>query len=142
MAQESPFEPGNFITPTDSTESRPHLSADGHEPEGKRNVLASDGVTWVLEDVPQPEVPVPEPVVPQPATFTALEFLDLFTDAEQLAVVTATMSAPVVKLWYDRMLAAGYITIADERTAAGLDALVSAGLLTAARKQAIVESMQ
>lgn len=34
------------------------------------------------------------------------------------------------------------IALADERTEAGLDALVSAGLLTAARKAAIVEAIE
>lgn len=42
----------------------------------------------------------------------------------------------------DRMLAASFITLADPRTEAGLDALVSAGLLTAARKTAIVGAME
>jgi hypothetical protein len=37
---------------------------------------------------------------------------------------------------------ASFITISDPRTEAGLTALVSAGLLTAARKTAIVDAMQ
>jgi hypothetical protein len=68
--------------------------------------------------------------------------MDLFTEAELLAVVTASMSSAQVKLWYDRTLAASYITIADPRTESGLDALVEAGLLTAARKAVIVGAMQ
>lgn len=76
-----------------------------------------------------------------PPQFTSLEFLDLFTQAEQLAVATSTMTQPVVKLWYDRMLAAGFITLADTRTEAGLGALVGAGLLTAERKAEIVSAM-
>jgi hypothetical protein len=77
-----------------------------------------------------------------PPRFTSLEFLDLFTTDEQLAVVTASMANAAVKLWYDRTLAASFITISDLRTEAGLTALASAGLLTAARKTAIVEAMQ
>ena len=73
---------------------------------------------------------------------TSLEFLELFTPAEQVAVVSATMTSPVVKLWYDKMLAAMNITLSDPRTEAGLDALVDAGLLTAERKAEIVEAMQ
>ena len=74
--------------------------------------------------------------------FTSLEFLELFTPAEQVAVVSATMTSPVVKLWYDKMLAAMNITLADPRTEDGLDALVSSGLLTAERKAEIVEAMR
>lgn len=73
---------------------------------------------------------------------TCLEFLDLFTEAEQLTITTAAMQSAQVKLWYDRTLAAMFITLADPRTEAGLDALVAAGLLTAERKAEIVESMQ
>ena len=40
---------------------------------------------------------LPARVYPQ---FTSLQFLDLFTPAEQLAVATAAMQSPQVKLWY------------------------------------------
>ena len=83
----------------------------------------------------------PEPPKP-PKQFTSLEFLDLFTEAEQLAVATAAMQSAQVKLWYDRTLAAMFITLADPRTEAGLDALVQAGLLTAERKEQILAAMQ
>lgn len=80
-------------------------------------------------------------LTPQPKQFTSLDYLDLFTEAEQLAVVSATMASPQVKLWYDKMLAAGYITSADPRTEGGLAALVGAGLLTEARKVEILAVM-
>jgi len=80
----------------------------------------------------------PPVVVAPTGQFTSLEYLELFTEAEQLAVVSATMVSAQVKLWYDKMLAAEFITITDPRTVAGLDALVGAGLLTAERKDAIV----
>ena len=83
----------------------------------------------------------PPPPAP-PKQFTSLEFLDLFTEAEQLAVATAAMQSAQVKLWYDRTLAAMFITIADPRTEAGLAALVQAGLLTAERKEQILAAMQ
>ena len=86
--------------------------------------------------------PNPEPLPSQPPRFTALEMLDLFTEAEQLAVVEATMSVPAVKLWYDRMIAASFVTYEDPRTEGGLQALVDAELLTPARKAEIVAAMQ
>lgn len=66
--------------------------------------------------------------------FSSLEFLERFTDAEQLSVVTATLASPQVKLWYDKLLAAEYIDLADPRTASGIDALIAAGLIDAERK--------
>lgn len=79
---------------------------------------------------------------PEYRQLTSLEFLDLFTEAEQLAIATAAMQSAQVKLWYDRTLAAMFITLADPRTEAGLTALVDAGMLTAERKAEIVEAMQ
>lgn len=81
------------------------------------------------------------PTVTPPKQFTSLEFLDLFTDEEQLAVAGAAMVSAAVKLWYDRVLAASYISLADSRTAAGLQALVSAGLLEESRRVAITGQM-
>ena len=82
----------------------------------------------------------PPPPAP-PKQFTSLEFLDLFTETEQIAVATAAMQSAQVKLWYDRTLAAMFITLADPRTEAGLAALVTAGLLTTERKAEIVGAM-
>ena len=78
---------------------------------------------------------------PEYRKLTSLEFLDLFTEAEQLAIATAAMQSAQVKLWYDRTIAAMFITLADPRTEAGLNALVTAGLLTAERKAEIVAAM-
>lgn len=80
-----------------------------------------------------------QPTYPQ---LTSLEYLDLFTEAEQLAVVGATMTVPAVKLWYDRVLAASFVTYADPRTEAGLQALVESTLLTPERKAEIAAAMQ
>jgi len=94
---------------------------------------------WLAEgNTPTPaDAPPPAP----PPQFTSLQFLDLFTEPEQLAIATAAMQSPQVKLWYDRMLAAMFVTLADPRTEGGLTALVGAGLLTAERKAAIVAAM-
>ena len=100
------------------------------------------GPEWVVEDVvPAPE-PEPEPQPPSYPRFSALEMLDLFTESEQLAVVEATMSVPAVKLWYDRMIAATFVTYEDPRTEGGLQSLVNAGLLDPERKTEIVSAMQ
>lgn len=67
--------------------------------------------------------------------------LDLFTQAEQLAVVTATMTDPVVKLMYDRLLGAAFLTYEDPEVERGLQLLVSKELLTPERKAEIVDVM-
>lgn len=76
-----------------------------------------------------------KPIQPAPpkTVFTSLEFLDKFTEAEQLGVVEATMTNASVKLWYDRLLAASFVDLEDIRIPEGLNALVSAGLLDAVR---------
>lgn len=87
-----------------------------------------------------------EIVAAQPAAqvfkrFYGNEKLDLFTQAEQLAVVEATMTDPMVKLMYDRLLGAAYLTYEDVETEQGLQLLVDKELLTAARKAEIVAHM-
>lgn len=91
---------------------------------------------WDARELEEANKPPPYP------QFTALEMLDLFTEAEQLAVVNATMTVPAVKLWYDRMIAATFVTYEDPRTEGGLQALVDAGLLSPERKAEIVAAMQ
>lgn len=73
---------------------------------------------------------------------TPLDVIKLFTRQENLAIVTATMTIPEAKMWYDRLLAATYITIEDPDTAAGLEIMVQAGLLTAERRTAILQAIQ
>lgn len=82
--------------------------------------------------------PLPPAVIPEITKFTPLEFLDRFTEQEQLAVVEATMTSAPVKLWYDRLLAASFVDLNDDRTPAGLEALVSAGLITEMRMHEVL----
>lgn len=95
-------------------------------------------LAW-LEEGNEPE-PADAPLTTYPQ-FRGNEKLDLFTPAEQLAVVTATMTDPVVKLMYDRLLGAAYLTYEDVETEQGLQLLVDKGLLTTARKAEIVAYM-
>lgn len=99
--------------------------------------------TWVVEAIPErePETMAPEPE-PQYPRFYGNAKLDLFTQSEQLAVVTTTMTDPMVKLMYDRLLGAAYLTYEDPETEQGLSLLVSKGLLTDERKAEIVTVMQ
>ena len=112
------------------------FEADGSQDD----FIAPDMVAMTAEEIaahlaPRPATPAP------PKQFTSLEFLDLFTDAEQLAVASAAMASAQVKLWYDRMLAASFVSLSDPRTSAGLQALVTESLITQARMDAILVAM-
>lgn len=78
------------------------------------------------------------PIMTTPRSLSSLQFMDRFTEDEQLSIVTATMNIASVKLWYDRMLCAEEIVYKDSRTLAGLQALVSAGLITQTRMDEIL----
>ena len=119
---------------TDATNTVVHVIDEDNISRLSMMVYVLPGGTEIL-----PADPLP---LPPPKQFTSLEYLDLFAESEQLAVVSATMAVPQVKLWYDKMLAAGFITTADPRTEGGLAALVGAGLLTEARKLEILGAMQ
>lgn len=80
----------------------------------------------------------PPPPPPLPPSWPSLDFMERFTDAEQLAIVTATLANPAVKLWYDKAMAAGTVRADDPRTIAGMSALVDAGLISAARRDEIL----
>lgn len=103
-------------------------------------IEAPDGVEggW-LYDGDSFAAPAVAPVYPR---LFVRDFLALFTPQEKLTVKAATRVSDEVGLWYDEMLAAQYITAEDQDTIAGLDALVSAGLLTAARHDEIIAAMQ
>lgn len=83
----------------------------------------------------------PEPLTssaPPARQFTFLEFMDLFTEGEQLTLVEASMTLPAIKLWYDRAVGAQFIDLDDPRTEAGLQRLVDENLISAERKAAVM----
>lgn len=131
VAQESPREPGVLLLPMFATFNAPPPPIPG-----KRRVIS--GEDWVYEDMPV-EAPPPEPA-PLPASITPLQFIERFTEAEQIAIVTAAMSNPELRLWYDKLMAAQEVVFSDPRLSSGLDALVAAGLITAERKAELLTS--
>jgi hypothetical protein len=90
-----------------------------------------DYLDWISAgNTPEPaDVPVQAP-----ASVTPLQYTERFTEAEQIAVVTAAMSNAQLRLWYDKLMAAQEVVFTDSRLVGGLDALVAAGLITADRK--------
>lgn len=112
------------------------LDADDAEAWKKPNWIAiTDGQA---EEIRQAKVQV-EASYPR---FFGNQKLDLFTREEQLTVVAATMTDPVVKLMYDRLIGAAYLSYEDPETEQGLSMLVNKDLLTPERKAEIVSAMQ
>ena len=73
-----------------------------------------------------------------PVMLSALEFFDLFTQSEQLAVLAAEKGDPTVELFFRKLAVAGNVELDHPEVTAGLDALVVAGLITEARKGEIL----
>lgn len=76
-----------------------------------------------------------------PVRLSFLEFIDLFTEDEQLAIAGAAMTDAPTKLWYDRAVGAQFIDLTDQRLATGLQALVDAKLLTSARRSRVLNGL-
>jgi hypothetical protein len=67
-----------------------------------------------------------------------LEFLQRFTAAERTTIRAAAAASPELADWIDQARFAREIDLDAPTTAAGLDALVAAGLLTAERRAAVL----
>ncbi len=81
--------------------------------------------------------PNPAPaVIPPPVRLTFLQFLALFTQAEQTALIGS--ADPQMKLFILEAAGTGDITLDDPRVKAGLDYAVSLGFITAAREARIL----
>lgn len=78
---------------------------------------------------------IPDPV---PVTqVTPLQFYALFTNAEETAIYQAAYASaatnPALVIWLNKVSASTVISLTDPNTIANINALVTAGLLTAAR---------
>ena len=94
------------------------------------NIALVAGVPTRLYNIVTRPVPAPR--------WTPLQFIERFTEAEQIAIVTAAQSSPALRLWYDKAMASQEVVSDDPRTVAGMDALVAAGLISEARKAEVL----
>ena len=62
-------------------------------------------------------------------TVSSNDFMDRFPMETQLSV--SSRSNPIVKLWYDKLLAAGEVDLFSDKLIDGLNALIDAGVITA-----------
>lgn len=73
-----------------------------------------------------------------PNNITKPAFLALFTSAELLAISAATRTSDTINIWMITAQAHDMIDLSDPLTKQGLDALVTAGLITSDRETAIL----
>lgn len=71
-------------------------------------------------------------------SWTPLQFLERFTDHELDTIETRRATDPLVQKFYRTASFAQEVVSDDPRTVAGLDYLTAIGILTAARKDAII----
>jgi hypothetical protein len=83
----------------------------------------------------------PEPVIvdpPPPPIITKIAMITRFSDAEYTGILSAAKTDVEVQGWLDRFYAANNINLQDSRTVAGMNMMVSKGLLTQPRADAIL----
>ena len=95
--------------------------------------IASEGE---FADVLNEQYPEGSPRAPR--HLAPLAFRRLFTDAERLAIHTTAQANATVAVWVMDGAAAQVIDLDDPATALALQALVDAGLITAARRDEIL----
>jgi hypothetical protein len=96
---------------------------------------ASPGWRYADSQFVDPNPPAP---VPARRTITRASFLGLFTQAELISISAASRSDDAINVWLITAQAHDAIDLDDALTGEGLDALVSAQLLTVDRKSAIL----
>ena len=89
-----------------------------------------NGWTW-FSDENTARAALVLPMISAPPQLSFLQFMALFTSAEQAAIVNSTDTN--VKLLLLQASGNGGVTLADAATIAGVDYLVSVGLLISAR---------
>lgn len=93
--------------------------------------IAAAGIT--VQEVADPPPPPPTAPVVSPR-----QFRQLFTSEETLAITTAAQSNVQLRMFLDDEAAAEQVHLDDPEVMAGLNALVSANLLTQDRANAIL----
>lgn len=156
-ADENPLVPGEYLIPASATKIAPDLPQDDETavfdgqkwsatidqrgveywlPDGSHKIITELGET-------KPQDALSEPVTLQNMSKRIGEFRDfmtMFSSDEQLRIVAATQSNPVIKLWYDKAMGGPNFSLDHPETKLGLQALVSAGLLQQSRMDDILNT--
>lgn len=94
---------------------------------------------WYQANPDFPVDPYIAPETPKRLEGEFRDFMKMFTQQEQINIVTATLSDPLVKLWYDNAIGGATFRLDHPETAQGLAYLVSAQLLTQERTDIILD---
>ena len=78
------------------------------------------------------------PVINVQQTFSKLEFINRFTDAELINIYTAAKSVIQIEIWLDKFKLAEYIDVSSPTTVSGLQSLEANGLIAAGRTNQII----
>lgn len=81
---------------------------------------------------------IPPPPSPETWIITKVAMISRFTPQEYVGIVSATKTDVEVQAWYDLFQAASKVDLQDERTVAGINALVPKNLITQARADTIL----
>lgn len=81
---------------------------------------------------------IPDPVPPPTWVITKVAMISRFTPQEYVGIVSATKTDAEVQAWYDLFQAASKVDLKDQRTVAGINALVPKNLITQARADTIL----
>jgi hypothetical protein len=92
------------------------------------------GNAWVTQSTVPAQIPA--------GSITFLQFQELFTPAENVAIITAAGGNPQIMLWLLEAASSPLIILSDPRVIGGVDGLVAAGLLTSDRAAAILANQQ
>lgn len=77
----------------------------------------------------------------KPKILTKLDFMELFTDTELVAVYQMAEQSIEVRVWLDKLKLADNVSLTDARTAAGIQNLVLGGLLVQERADRILSGL-
>jgi hypothetical protein len=141
-ADPSPAEPGAWLIPAFATTAPPPAADEGRE-------AAWNGGAWVLRDVPPPAPPEPPaPPAPPPAPIRAIR---TYAFRQRLPVQTrqtitlaaaaamrATPGDATLQTWLDDLSSTGTVLLDAPELQAGVAALLGAGLITAAERDALL----
>ena len=92
---------------------------------------------WSFSGTLFSEPPIKAAAAPK---LTSLQFMGLLTAAEQNAIATAAQANASVLVWLLKISGATYVDLGDPATIGGVNAMVAAGLLTAARATAVLSN--
>jgi len=100
---------------------------------------AGVGIGWTLDGGQWVAPPEPESVAR--TRLTRLEFRDMLTGAEKVAIYTAAESNVQIKIWLDDLAAAEFVELTDARTIAAVNSLETATLIGEGRAAEILAGL-